>query len=466
MQDPFANKSDNRFHREVQIWMTVLMCLLVAFLYLAVKRMTGSNEEIPAHILRAGVARVTPPITGNAGTSLSPDRLRVSNVPPILTTEFSSNTFTANETSIPDSKATLKSEGGTLEHRKLPAGIPSIGLKPIEIDGYKPTPELPSPKPDFDISRKIETVEVAADEKADEKAEAIGRRRAQQLAAMTNGLPKRLNKIQSSVERATVALSWDSSTTVASPRASSDNAFVPSKLTADVASAPDRAPIQIGSDVPTKPMPVKPDPFRLIPVKPDLLEPRSAKAIPIKPIPVPNSVQTVENKTFSVEPLRSTRVVSESNDIKTPKRPIEPSGVDLKKHFVQAGDSFFTIAQQHYGDARWFRALRLANQAMIENADELPVGQPLVIPSTKELAEQFPAYAVSSDAQQPTEAKQRIYVTEAGDTLFDIARRKTGQGSRFYEIIDENQFRLPAAIRASDRLPAGVRLVLPESKLQ
>ena len=97
---------------------------------------------------------------------------------------------------------------------------------------------------------------------------------------------------------------------------------------------------------------------------------------------------------------------------------------------------------------------------------ELSVGVSLVIPTTEELTKQFPEYALRTAAEQPSEAEQRIYVTQAGDTLFDIARRKTGQGSRFSEIIGSNELRLPAEIRASDQLPEGLRLVLPEITLQ
>ena len=85
MQDPFADKSNNRFHREVQMWMTVLMCLLVTFLYLVVKRVGGSDNEIPAHILQADVthyerALVSPP---------KPSQL--SSAPPIRSGSFATN---------------------------------------------------------------------------------------------------------------------------------------------------------------------------------------------------------------------------------------------------------------------------------------------------------------------------------------------------------------------------------------
>lgn len=487
MQDPFANKSNKSFHREVQMWMAVLMCLLVAFLYLAVKRMVGTEEEIPAHILRAGVAQVTPPIDQNAGVPLSLNRLQLPTAPPVLSGAFSNNTIAGNNTSIPISRAEPKPDRRTFGHRESSNEFLATAVKTTNANAFEPDRKVSIPKPDFVAANEIEPIEIV-DKSANETAEAIGRRRAQQLAMMTRGLPKRLNQIQSSVERATAELPLESAITVSSPPASLDNAFVPSKLAAHVIPTPNRAPVRIENPVqidnevspkrvvtkaiPVRPIPVNPGLTKTGSIKSDLVKTESVEAILVQPIPTPNSAQPVANKsfsikkTFAIKPLRAKPVVNESNDIKIPERPIEPEPSVSKEHIVQAGDSFFTIAQQHYGDAQWFRALRLANQAAVKNADELPAGLPLVIPTTEELTEQFPAYSVPTSTQQPTEVDRRIYVTQAGDTLFDIARRKTGQGSRFSEIIGANQFRLPAQIRASDSLPAGVHLVLPESKLQ
>ena len=481
MQDPFANKSNKSFQREVQMWMAVLMCLLVAFLYLAVKRMVGTEEEIPAHILRAGVAQVTPPIDQNAGVSLSLNRLQLPTAPPVLSGAFSNNTIAGNNTSIPISRAEPKPDRRTFGHRESSNEFLATAVKTTNANAFEPDRKVSIPKPYFVAANEIEPIEIV-DKSANETAEAIGRQRAQQLAMMTSGLPKRLNQIQSSVKRATAELPLESAITVSSPPVSLDNAFVPSKL-AHAIPTPNRAPVQVEKPVrfenkvspkrvPAKSLPVQPILEKPGLIKTDLVKTESVEAILVQPIPTPNSAQPVANKsfsikkTFAIKPLRAKPIVNESNDIKIPERPIEPEPSVSKEHIVQAGDSFFTIAQQQYGDARWFRALRLANQAAVKNADELPAGLPLVIPTTEELAEQFPAYSVPTSTQQPAEVDHRIYVTQAGDTLFDIARRKTGQGSRFSEIIGANQYRLPARIRASDSLPAGVHLVLPESKLQ
>jgi nucleoid-associated protein YgaU len=137
-------------------------------------------------------------------------------------------------------------------------------------------------------------------------------------------------------------------------------------------------------------------------------------------------------------------------------------------HRVQWGDSFFSVAQKYYRDGRWFHALYLANKDKVQDFDLLPKGTMLLIPSPERLAERFPKFAVPEplDKQSLDSAANRIYETKANDTLFDISRRKLGQGSRYLEIIKQNESRLPRSIGASEVLPANLRLVLPVSSVQ
>ena len=350
----------------------------------------------------------------------------------------------------------------------------------------------------FVAPRKVESV--AAD------AEAIGRRRAKQLAEITSGLPERLNRLQSSVKQATVVLplATEAEAEKNSPKFAA-NSFVPmSPLKAAVESP--RSPVgqlpkvlasQATFEAVKPIQPAVENTFTINPIddSPALVavrnvveenpvlelpnesqnEPRNEPQngngfLPVQSLPVQSLRQIVEPEVseFVFDAVRIPKVLQRQTkpmELAKLSKTIPSPDLDLKQHVVQAGDSFFTIAQQHYGDAQWFRALRLANQAIVSGG-ELPVGATLSIPTTVQLAEQFPAYAVQAVGDQPTEAQERIYVTQAGDTLFDIARRKTGQGSRFSEIIRTNDFRLPKEIRASDQLPEGLRLVLPKTTLQ
>ena len=527
VQDPFADKSDKKLQREIQVWMAGFVCLLVAFLYLSIKRMTGPKDEIPAHVLQSGIAQVTPPLEDpNSPSPLSQPRL--TSPPPIPSGRFSANTKpVASPVSQP---------------RAQPLPQPSFSFpkqhpKPAETftraatKQPKPAKSVESPSPRdnkirFPQPTFVPPVRVtSADAEADAKAEAIGRRRAKQLAAITSGLPQQLNRIQSSIQQTSAELP------VVQPSVSQkslpkDNAFVPvTSFEAPSVSPPRPTTKGSGDSFPVQPIAVSPSVVNSIAnlpkiVKPKVERPKVESSMPIKPVgplgqtgpqtgsakmkplrrlpttnslrplsaaapsslakplPVANSLPvakplpTNDQQAFSpatppapVEPKFERSLPGSEKRVSKTATPTQPVSTS-KQYIVEAGDSFFTIAQQQYGEGQWFRALRLANQHLIADRKGLQPGMSLSIPTTKELAQQFPDQSIQTAAQQPSEAERRIYVTQAGDTLFDIARRKTGQGSRFSEIIRQNEFSLPAQIRASDQLPANLRLVLPESTLQ
>ena len=515
MQDPFADKSDKKLQREIQMWMAGLMCLLVAFLYLSFKRMMGPGDEIPAHIYQSGVAQVAPPLEHDSNPPAQLDLPQLKQTPTIPSGRFSAD---KKPVSPPASK-----------HQAQPPVQPSYDFpnhrKPAEtftkaVPKIGQATEHPQPTRKNNITLPLPTlapsIKANAAAAVNESSEAIGRRRARELAAITSGLPKRLNHIQSSIQQASADLPIEHTSKLhATPP--HDNGFVASTLPEPAIALPtlspekssyERIPAQpvVAKLIQAKPIQLKPSiatptfegskplkPLRTPKVPSSLAEFQPAKAsprsnsfqpqkapvptAPVSPLPAfkplrdakPSPAQFQQEKFAAVTPS----VVSKS-EILTPKLDDRPSKNEIQKqpvstskqHIVEAGDSFFTIAQQHYGDGQWFRALRLANQQVVTERQGLQPGMSLSIPATDELARRFPDQALQTEAQRPTEAERRIYVTQAGDTLFDIARRKTGQGSRFSEIIKHNQFSLPSQIRASDQLPADLRLVLPKSTLQ
>ena len=60
------------------------------------------------------------------------------------------------------------------------------------------------------------------------------------------------------------------------------------------------------------------------------------------------------------------------------------------------------------------------------------------------------------------ELDHRFYVTEDGDTLFEIARQRLGQASRYLEIHELNRFRIPETANHLTPLGGGIELLLPE----
>ena len=63
--------------------------------------------------------------------------------------------------------------------------------------------------------------------------------------------------------------------------------------------------------------------------------------------------------------------------------------------------------------------------------------------------------------QFKTDPNQRLYETKAKDTLFEIARRKLGQASRYVELIELNQNLFDNKMTHDSELPPGTQLLLP-----
>jgi len=72
--------------------------------------------------------------------------------------------------------------------------------------------------------------------------------------------------------------------------------------------------------------------------------------------------------------------------------------------------------------------------------------------------------SVAADAKQPLDdgLDERFYRTEDGDTLFEIARQRLGQASRYLEIYELNRFRIPEAANHLTPLGGGIELLLPQ----
>jgi nucleoid-associated protein YgaU len=151
------------------------------------------------------------------------------------------------------------------------------------------------------------------------------------------------------------------------------------------------------------------------------------------------------------------------------------SGNSPKTYVAKPGDSFWSIATEQYGDGRLFDALYRWNKRRVKSFDDLPVATELDIPTKIELARRWPDLCPSD--QKPSEGQtfgdqtvavydaaltERLYTTQEGDTLFEIAAKKLGQASRYVDIMAKNDQRLPSDINHSVPLQPGLRLVLPE----
>jgi nucleoid-associated protein YgaU len=191
--------------------------------------------------------------------------------------------------------------------------------------------------------------------------------------------------------------------------------------------------------------------------------------------------------------------------------PATQTQVKFKKstfHIVSAGDSFYSIAQQYYGDGGYFRALWYFNQINSRVSEDLSIGMEIEIPTAEQLQKDFPnevprskglplrstTHGNSPDSsfrtkQQPNATSNSIqvcsaeleaaeggqdfdspaqafrennYLTQEGQTLFEIAANELGQASRYLEILEENRECLPDGVSGSTPLPANLTLLLPK----
>ena len=142
------------------------------------------------------------------------------------------------------------------------------------------------------------------------------------------------------------------------------------------------------------------------------------------------------------------------------ERPAPPPPRALT-HVVQKGEVLSEISKKYCGTSRKWRDIQKANDGL--NPRRLQVGMKLKIPP---LAQVMSVGGVAAAASPPpalsvtgraAPAAQRTYTVKKGDTLYDIARKVYGDGTRFKDIQAANR-RLLSGHRY---LQPGMTLVIP-----
>jgi nucleoid-associated protein YgaU len=173
-------------------------------------------------------------------------------------------------------------------------------------------------------------------------------------------------------------------------------------------------------------------------------------------------------------------VANSQTKVEAPKQ-VEP---DLPKiYVVQYGDNLAKIAQKFYGDERGNKTINVnrifqANSKVLKSADDISVGQKLIIPLLKDEAGSVfngglfervkstvggtrssatsPTNTPAKPRPKPPAAQPSVqYVVREGDNIWRIADKQLGDGERFREIIKLN------ALEDEDYLTVGMRLKIP-----
>ena len=179
--------------------------------------------------------------------------------------------------------------------------------------------------------------------------------------------------------------------------------------------------------------------------------------------------------TDKIDPVTPASITANKTEVKEPEstRPALP-----QTYVVVEGDSLAEIAKKFYGPEEGNKRINVtrifeANRKLLKLADEIYVGQQLVIPplatSTGDKGKIGSTFSttlferVQSIGRKPLSAKgltakqSKQYVVREGDSLWRIATERLGDGSRYKEIYNLNT----GILDDEDSLVVGMRLRMP-----
>jgi len=170
-----------------------------------------------------------------------------------------------------------------------------------------------------------------------------------------------------------------------------------------------------------------------------------------------------------------------SSDIVTKVERPAVVAAKAKEYIVQEGDSLGSISKKFYGKELGNRKVNIdkifaANKKTLKNPDAIYVGQKLMIPpvegavavvskednplgsSMLERVKQMGRRGFSAKKEEPKKVFGVKYFVKEGDSLWKIAHKELGDGSRFVEIAKMNK----NILKKQDNLTVGMTLVLPK----
>ena len=493
MRDPFRPNSKSQLIREAQVGLTVVAILLSLFLYVAFYRITGRGRHLPEHVRNAPVAELVWPGASAVGEiEMTPQEYLESRRPRIVD---------ANP-SVPQSKMEVMPQVKRLErpvfgHVELK---PPLKKKTIEIV-QSPLNVKPKVKPlenSFDIARPptspklLGNSSLRAAENQEVKQEV---KQEVQLASLESTEPDNTSFGQLEIKSERPSLSGSK------PSIQPDNSFQPTSESLENYApsgmdSEDPSPTDFSSNSfePSKESfykrPLKPVESKLVQEQPaeafaieqETIQQEQAKqqSIEDKPNASDSRISSWDAELGIVEPgIAQPAIIPDlnSSDSSFGNSPISSDHVGSVEtedreqsltYITREGDNFWSVAQKIYGDGRYFRALYKYNETTVPGFDSLMPGTRLGTPAKSDFVKLWPNLCPDEDSElvvgidgPKSDAENRIYVTSEGDTLFEIARQKLGQASRYLEIKKMNDVRLDTGLNHLSPLSKGVRLVLP-----
>ncbi len=200
--------------------------------------------------------------------------------------------------------------------------------------------------------------------------------------------------------------------------------------------------------------------------------------LPQGPDPTKGNNASSLNISDTVKMVTPKRVENEGTNLRKTQT-VEPKPTLPKIYEVTDGDNLALIAKKFYGDVEGNKIANImkifeANRNILKAADEIQVGQKLIIPPLRDLASSKEKNKtglssslfekVKSIGQEhlslikPERTKQgKSYTVREGDSLWKIAAEQLGDGSRYTEVAKLND----DILSDEDSLTVGMTLKMP-----
>lgn len=508
MADPFRPDSKSQLLREAQVGLSIVAILLALLVYIAFYRITGQGRHIPEHVRNAPVAQLVWPGQQDNRVAvreieMTPQEFRDRMPKPssIPVAEASVTARTGVERNSLSSSASDYSKNANVNSKKqspynprlTPSSMAELKTSrpktPLEKPNFSPSsnavdselskvkvagaansrPESTAALDPFKFEPRIDPhVEQASLESEDNnfKVELPTERQVDVMEEVQPKLP--LSKTSQPISLRPESTNLGGADAVSNEFNPFNFKVEPPKLVeqtpsidfkgADVRSSIDSADdneiLAAGSFVPVPDVASKPDPE-------DLADPFKDPVIDTA-----RPIVDVQKEPIAAQRLPRATEVSPSEESDSFEEHKKSSSLE---YIAQQGDSFWSIAQSTYNDGRYFRALYKYNEPSVPDFDSLQPGTTIATPMREDLVKLWPDLCPAPESsevnfQAPVVESQhsRIYVTRRGDTVFDIARQRLGQASRYAEILKLNKVWLGQEVSHLTPLEEGLRIVIPE----